>query len=72
MRFPQSILIAALSFGVTTLAGPGLAAAYEFYDDPTSGMPGCVDCHGGFRSSPYTSLSDGMDWATTSTTSTEA
>ena len=39
----------------TLLIGAPVAQAYENYS-------GCKDCHGGFRSKPYTSLSDGSNW----------
>lgn len=63
MRSSGITLPAVLSFGLATLAGPNLAAAYQYYDDPATGMPGCTDCHGDFGASLYTSLADGMDWA---------
>ena len=39
----------------TLLIGTHEAQAYEKYS-------GCKDCHGSFRSNPYTSLSDGTNW----------
>ena len=40
----------------TLLIGTPEAQAYEKYS-------GCKDCHGSFRSNPYTSLSDGSNWS---------
>lgn len=38
----------------------GSAAAYTTYT--TTGTDNCAACHGDFRDSPYTSLSDGVSW----------
>ncbi len=39
----------------------GIALAYETYSvDRSSGN--CAECHGGFRTSPYVSLKDGVSW----------
>jgi hypothetical protein len=43
------------------MTGTSDAWGYEAYStDKTSGY--CADCHGGFRSSPYTSLAEGANW----------
>jgi hypothetical protein len=43
------------------MTGASDAWGYEAYStDKTSGY--CADCHGGFRSSPYTSLAEGANW----------
>lgn len=40
----------------------GSAGAYSEYAAHGDPPAGCDDCHGGFRTSPYVSLSDGEDW----------
>jgi len=48
-------------FLVILLTVCGLALAYDNYSvSRTDGK--CATCHGGFRASPYTSLSDGISW----------
>jgi cysteine-rich repeat protein len=52
------VVAALLMFGVF---GVPTADAFEQYSiDGNSGN--CADCHGDFRSSPYTSLADGQSW----------
>ena len=50
---PRLILLFTTLAVLTILASQ--AKAYEQYSD-------CKECHGGFRSSPYRSLSDGASW----------
>lgn len=46
--------------GVCAILIPGLAAAYPYYTQGSNNY--CSGCHGGFRSSNYTSLVDGQNW----------
>ena len=43
------------------LIGAGTAQAYEQYSQ-NGDATNCGECHGDFRASPYTSLSDGQSW----------
>ncbi|MDX2427904.1 MAG: cytochrome c3 family protein, partial [Xanthomonadales bacterium] len=49
---PLFVLLVTISI---LMIGASEALAYEDYSD-------CQGCHGGFRSSPYISLSDGVSW----------
>ncbi len=55
-----SIAGSILALIAVAVLSPAPVLAYETYSEDGAGN--CVTCHGDFRQSPYTSLSDGQSW----------